>query len=66
MHIYNPSKSGRVKQIQFFESELQMRKFFLQYRDIYANWQQVETPEGYALSWAGRASNKTRGKVIEF
>ena len=66
MFIYNPSrKIGSIKQIQFFDSELQMQKFFMQYRSIYANWEKVETPKGFALSWLGRASDKTRGKVIE-
>ena len=66
MIIYNPSrKIGSIKQIQFFDSDLQMQKFFMQYRNTYANWEQVKTPEGFALSWSGRASDKTRGKVIE-
>lgn len=66
MLIYNPSrKIGGIKQIQFFDSELQMQKFFMKYRSIYANWEQVETTKGFALSWSGRASDKTRGKVIE-
>ena len=67
MVIYNPTnnRNKRAKNIQFFKTEGAMQKFLVQYRSIYANIELVDVPEGFAIAWSGRLTEKTRGKMIE-
>lgn len=67
MIVYNPTrnKNKRAKNIQFFKSESDMNRFLMQYRSVYANIELVDVPEGFAVAWSGRVSEKTRGKMIE-
>ena len=67
MIIYNPTnnRNKRAKNIAFFKTESDLQKFLMQYRSVYANIELVDVPEGFAVAWSGRVSEKTRGKMIE-
>ena len=67
MIVYNPTKNRnkKAKNIVFFKTESELNRFLMQYSSVYANIELVDVPEGFAVAWAGRVTEKTRGKMIE-